>query len=47
MAKSWRLERAAVSDRGFRPRSLGPLILRVETAALAGIVLLGRAHGTG
>lgn len=37
-------ERAAAEDHGFRPFSLGPLVLRVETAALAGIVLLGRPH---
>lgn len=36
-------ERAAAADHGFRPRSLGPLVLRVETAAVAGIVLLRRA----
>ena len=40
-------EEAAARERGFEPRSLGPLVLRVETAALAGAVLLGRAHGTG
>ena len=42
-----REEEAAARDHGFEPRSLGPLILRVETAALAGAVLLGRPHGTG
>jgi 16S rRNA (uracil1498-N3)-methyltransferase len=40
-------ELADAEDRGFRPRSLGSLVLRVETAALAGAVLLARPHGTG
>ena len=40
-------ELAAAEDRGFRPRSLGSLVLRVETAAVAGAVLLARPHGTG
>lgn len=40
-------EAAAACDHGFRPRSLGRLVLRTETAALAGAVLLGCVHGTG
>lgn len=40
-------EIAMAEDHGFLSRSLGPRVLRTETAAAAGIVLLARAHGTG
>ncbi len=33
-------ERAALASRGFRPLGLGPLVLRIETALLAGLALL-------
>lgn len=38
-------ERAAASNAGFRPLSLGPRILRTETAALAAVALLQAEWG--